>query len=133
MAEISSNVLLAKEFAEIFDGFPIGFIDLTQLPFGIDRDSSILSELFDENSNAAGTMISMVVKLPGKQAPKLDFANKAQATSRSSRNSWWSRAPTASLLTPMHCCWESKTYWLQKKHLPKPKQLLNAKLQHKKQ
>jgi len=54
MAEIPSNVFLAEEFAKRFDGFSIGSNDLTQLVLGVDRDSEVLSGLFDER-NAAVT------------------------------------------------------------------------------
>ncbi|KKK57190.1 hypothetical protein LCGC14_3056990, partial [marine sediment metagenome] len=50
MAEIPSNIILAKEFSKRFDGFSIGSNDLTQLILGIDRDSKELSEIFDENN-----------------------------------------------------------------------------------
>ena len=62
MAEIPSNVLRASEFATIFDGFSIGSNDLTQLTLGIDRDSVLVSDLFDENDEAAKDMISMVIQ-----------------------------------------------------------------------
>ncbi|MBU4355940.1 MAG: phosphoenolpyruvate synthase, partial [Proteobacteria bacterium] len=52
MVEIPSNVILAEKFAERFDGFSIGSNDLTQLVLGVDRDSSELSELFDERDEA---------------------------------------------------------------------------------
>jgi pyruvate,water dikinase len=52
---------LAGEFAEIFDGFSIGSNDLTQLTLGLDRDSSILQELFDENNASVKRMIEMVI------------------------------------------------------------------------
>lgn len=61
MAEIPSNVILAKEFAEIFDGFSIGSNDLTQLTLGIDRDSSIISELFNERDKAPKEMIARMI------------------------------------------------------------------------
>ena len=61
MAEIPSNVLQAKEFAEIFDGFSIGSNDLTQLTLGIDRDSSIISSLFNEQNTSAKNMIAMMI------------------------------------------------------------------------
>lgn len=48
MAELPSNVFLADEFAEIFDGFSIGSSDLTQLTLGVDRDNTRVKELFDE-------------------------------------------------------------------------------------
>ena len=52
MAEIPSNIVLAKEFAEIFDGFSIGSNDLTQLVLGVDRDSERVAPLFDERDRA---------------------------------------------------------------------------------
>jgi pyruvate,water dikinase len=52
MAEIPSNIILARDFAERFDGFSIGSNDLTQLTLGVDRDSSRLSYLFDERDDA---------------------------------------------------------------------------------
>ena len=52
MCEIPSNVLLAAEFAEVFDGFSIGSNDLTQLTLGIDRDSEIVAHVFDERNAA---------------------------------------------------------------------------------
>lgn len=62
MAEIPSNVILAEEFAEIFDGFSIGSNDLTQLTLGIDRDSTIINNLFDEQNEAAKKMIETVIQ-----------------------------------------------------------------------
>mgnify|MGYP006273944733 CR=1 FL=1 len=61
MCEVPSNVLLAESFAERFDGFSIGSNDLTQLVLGIDRDSSRLSNLFDERNDAVLTAIADVV------------------------------------------------------------------------
>ena len=52
MCEIPSNVILADEFAEIFDGFSIGANDLTQLILGVDRDSTIVAPIFDERNAA---------------------------------------------------------------------------------
>lgn len=62
MVEIPSNVLLAKEFAEVFDGFSIGSNDLTQLTLGIDRDSSLVADLFDEENAAVKHLIASVIK-----------------------------------------------------------------------
>ena len=61
MCEIPSNVILAKAFAERFDGFSIGSNDLTQLTLGVDRDSSELAELFDEQDDAVKWMIRSVI------------------------------------------------------------------------
>jgi pyruvate, water dikinase len=52
MCEIPSNVILADEFADIFDGFSIGSNDLTQLILGVDRDSEIVAPIFDERNPA---------------------------------------------------------------------------------
>jgi pyruvate, water dikinase len=61
MAEVPSNVLEAKEFAERFDGFSIGSNDLTQLVLGISRDSEQLAELFDESETSVKRMIAMLI------------------------------------------------------------------------
>ena len=52
---------LAKEFAEMFDGFSIGSSDLTQLTLGIDRDSAIVSHLFDERNEAVTQLLTQVI------------------------------------------------------------------------
>lgn len=62
MAEIPSNVLLAEDFAELFDGFSIGSNDLTQLTLGIDRDSTLVASIFSEQNEAAKKMISMMIE-----------------------------------------------------------------------
>jgi len=61
MVEIPSNVILAGQFAERFDGFSIGSNDLTQLVLGIDRDSDLLSDLFDEENEAVKAAIRDVL------------------------------------------------------------------------
>lgn len=62
MAEIPSNALLAEQFAKLFDGFSIGSNDLTQLTLGVDRDSALLSDLFDEQNEASKQMITMIIE-----------------------------------------------------------------------
>ncbi|HEU0153728.1 MAG TPA: phosphoenolpyruvate synthase [Arenimonas sp.] len=61
MCEVPSNALLADEFLEIFDGFSIGSNDLTQLSLGLDRDSGIVAELFDERDPAVKKLLSMAI------------------------------------------------------------------------
>jgi len=61
MAEIPSNVVLAREFAQRFDGFSIGTNDLTQLVLGVDRDSELLSGLFDERDEAVKRSIASLI------------------------------------------------------------------------
>ncbi|GAB3242343.1 phosphoenolpyruvate synthase [Hymenobacter seoulensis] len=62
MAEIPSNVILAEDFAGVFDGFSIGSNDLTQLTLGIDRDSAIVSPLFDERNPAVTRLLAQVIQ-----------------------------------------------------------------------
>ena len=62
MCEIPSNALLAEDFLELFDGFSIGSNDLTQLTLGLDRDSGLVSELFDERNPAVKALLSMAIK-----------------------------------------------------------------------
>lgn len=61
MCEVPSNALLADEFLDIFDGFSIGSNDMTQLTLGLDRDSSIVANLFDERDPAVKKMLSMAI------------------------------------------------------------------------
>lgn len=77
MVEIPSNVILASEFAEIFDGFSIGSNDLTQLTLGIDRDSEIMGKLFDENNAAAKRMISMAIASARETNTKIGLCGQA--------------------------------------------------------
>jgi len=77
MAEIPSNVLLAEKFAEIFDGFSIGSNDLTQLTLGIDRDSTIVADLFSEQDEAAKTMIGMMIEKATKAGAKIGLCGQA--------------------------------------------------------
>lgn len=61
MCEVPSNVILIDEFSRYFDGFSIGSNDLTQLVLGVDRDSMILSSLFDERDEAVKKMMAMAI------------------------------------------------------------------------
>lgn len=62
MCEVPSNALLADQFLEHFDGFSIGSNDLTQLTLGLDRDSGIISHLFDERNEAVKALLAMAIK-----------------------------------------------------------------------
>jgi pyruvate, water dikinase len=77
MCEIPSNVILADEFAEIFDGFSIGSNDLTQLILGVDRDSEIVAHLFDERNAAVKTMIADVIRRVKKKGRKIGICGQA--------------------------------------------------------
>jgi pyruvate,water dikinase len=61
MCELPTNALLAEQFLEHFDGFSIGSNDLTQLTLGLDRDSGIVSHLFDERDDAVKALLSMAI------------------------------------------------------------------------
>ena len=61
MCELPSNAVIAEEFLEYFDGFSIGSNDLTQLTLGMDRDSGLIADGFDERNNAVKSMIKMAI------------------------------------------------------------------------
>ncbi len=77
MAEIPSNVLQAKEFANLFDGFSIGSNDLTQLTLGIDRDSALVAELFSEQNASAKMMIAMMIERARSSGTKIGLCGQA--------------------------------------------------------
>ncbi|MFL0682616.1 MAG: phosphoenolpyruvate synthase [Algoriphagus aquaeductus] len=77
MAEIPSNVIQAEEFAELFDGFSIGSNDLTQLTLGVDRDSEVLGELFDENNASVKWMITEVIRVAKARGKKIGLCGQA--------------------------------------------------------
>jgi pyruvate,water dikinase len=81
MAEIPSNVLLAEEFAEIFDGFSIGSNDLTQLTLGIDRDSELIAALFDEDNKASKKLILQMIQTANKMNRKIGICGQAPSDS----------------------------------------------------
>jgi pyruvate,water dikinase len=62
MCEIPSNALLADQFLEYFDGMSIGSNDMTQLTLGLDRDSAIIADLFDERDDAVKSLLSMAIR-----------------------------------------------------------------------
>lgn len=77
MCEIPSNVILATEFAELFDGFSIGSNDLTQLVLGVDRDSKEVADLFDERNPAVKTMIANVIHKAKQAGRKIGICGQA--------------------------------------------------------
>ncbi|MAG91115.1 phosphoenolpyruvate synthase [Candidatus Woesearchaeota archaeon] len=76
MCEIPSNVVLADEFAKIFDGFSIGSNDLTQLTLGLDRDSELVSGLFDERNPAVQRMIFEVIHKAKRSKTKIGICGQ---------------------------------------------------------
>lgn len=77
MCEIPANVFLADQFAERFDGFSIGSNDLTQLVLGVDRDSSELSDLFDERDEAVKQAIQTVIEKAHNHNCKVGICGQA--------------------------------------------------------
>ncbi|KAJ5674721.1 uncharacterized protein N7477_004655 [Penicillium maclennaniae] len=77
MCEIPSNVILAAEFSEYFDGFSIGSNDLTQLTLGVDRDSGELADLFNEQDEAVKWMIAQVISVARKTGCKIGICGQA--------------------------------------------------------
>ena len=77
MCEIPSNVILAADFAEIFDGFSIGSNDLTQLVLGVDRDSALVAHLFDERDPAVKAMIASVITAAKAKGCKIGICGQA--------------------------------------------------------
>jgi pyruvate,water dikinase len=77
MCEIPSNVILADEFSQIFDGFSIGSNDLTQLTLGLDRDSALVASIFDERNAAVKAMIEMVITKAKRNQRKIGICGQA--------------------------------------------------------
>jgi pyruvate,water dikinase len=77
MCEIPSNVILAADFADLFDGFSIGSNDLTQLTLGVDRDSEIVAPLFDERNEAVKSMVAAVITAARAKGRKIGICGQA--------------------------------------------------------
>ena len=77
MVEIPSNVILADEFAHLFDGFSIGSNDLTQLTLGLDRDSILVSELFSEQNPAVKYLIQETIQAAKRNNIKVGLCGQA--------------------------------------------------------
>ncbi len=80
MCEIPSNVILADRFCDIFDGFSIGSNDLTQMTLGVDRDSELVADLFDERNEAVMRMIAQVISIAKKRKKKIGICGDAPST-----------------------------------------------------
>lgn len=77
MIEIPSNVILAEQFADLFDGFSIGSNDLTQLALGVDRDNHTVAHVYDENNPAVKALIKMVINVAKKKKIKIGLCGQA--------------------------------------------------------
>jgi len=81
MCEIPSNVILAEEFADVFDGFSIGSNDLTQLTLGLDRDSQLVAHIFDERNEAIKRLVKQVIDVAHRHRPRRKIGICGQAPS----------------------------------------------------
>ncbi|MEA2055594.1 MAG: phosphoenolpyruvate synthase [Candidatus Thermoplasmatota archaeon] len=81
MCEIPSNVIVADQFADIFDGFSIGSNDLTQLTLGIDRDSDLVAHIFDERNDAVKRLVKQVIDTAHSHKPRRKIGICGQAPS----------------------------------------------------
>ena len=81
MCEIPSNVILAEEFADVFDGFSIGSNDLTQLTLGLDRDSELVAHIFDERNEAVKRLVKQLIYTAHCHRPKRKVGICGQAPS----------------------------------------------------
>ena len=77
MCEIPSNVVLADQFARIFDGFSIGSNDLTQLTLGLDRDSELVASIYDERNEAVKRLVAQVIRTAKKHGRKIGICGQA--------------------------------------------------------
>ncbi len=77
MCEIPSDVILAELFLDIFDGFSIGSNDLTQLTLGVDRDSTLVSHIYDERNEAVKKLIVTAIKAAKKKHKKIGICGQA--------------------------------------------------------
>lgn len=77
MCELPSNVILADEFAQVFDGFSIGSNDLTQLTLGLDRDSALVAHLFDERNEAVKRMVQKAIATVKQHGRKIGICGQA--------------------------------------------------------
>ena len=77
MCELPSNVMAAEAFAQRFDGFSIGTNDLTQLTLGLDRDSALVAELFDERHPAVLEMLRLAIRTAKRCGRKIGICGQA--------------------------------------------------------
>jgi pyruvate,water dikinase len=77
MIEIPSNVILGRQFAELFDGFSIGSNDLTQLTLGVDRDNPSVAHIYNENNEAVEELIRQIIKIAKEKRVKIGLCGQA--------------------------------------------------------
>ena len=76
MAELPSNIILAREFARQIDGFSIGSNDLTQLTLGLDRDSALVAHLYDERNDAVKGLLRMLIRTAKEEGVKVGICGQ---------------------------------------------------------
>jgi pyruvate,water dikinase len=76
MAELPSNIMMAKEFAAHITGFSIGSNDLTQLTLGLDRDSALVAHLYDERNEAVKRMLKYLILQAKKAGVKVGICGQ---------------------------------------------------------
>jgi len=81
MCEIPSNVILADEYGDVFDGFSIGSNDLTQLTLGLDRDSELVAHIFDERNEAVKRLVKQLIYTAHSHKPRRKVGICGQAPS----------------------------------------------------
>ena len=77
MCEIPSNVILAEEFLDVFDGFSIGSNDLTQMTLGVDRDSELVSHVYDERNEAVKKLVRQVIEVANRKGKYIGICGQA--------------------------------------------------------
>ncbi|HLD04902.1 MAG TPA: phosphoenolpyruvate synthase [Candidatus Nanoarchaeia archaeon] len=77
MCEVPSNVLLAEQFLELFDGFSIGSNDLTQMTLAVDRDSELVSHVYDERNEAVKQLVKRVIEVANKLGKYIGICGQA--------------------------------------------------------
>jgi len=76
MAELPSNIIMAREFAQHIDGFSIGSNDLTQLTLGLDRDSGLVAHLYDERNEAVKGLLRMLIRTAKEEGVKVGICGQ---------------------------------------------------------
>ncbi len=80
MCEVPANVILAEQFADLFDGFSIGSNDLTQFTLAVDRDSELVAHIFDERNDAVKSLVAEVIKKAKEKGRKIGICGDAPST-----------------------------------------------------
>jgi len=77
MCEVPSNVILAEEYLDVFDGFSLGTNDLTQLTLGVDRDSELVAHVYDERNEAVKKLVKQVIEIANRKGKYMGICGQA--------------------------------------------------------